>query len=242
MADRPIIFSAPMIRALLDGRKTQTRRVVKNVPPQPESRCAPGNTARHPEPYLDAYCGEHKTAANPRGMSRDWHWWQLDDRPGPLAFRLPYAPGDRLWCKEGCVVGFDIDDNDRPIGDRKVWYRATDTGLRWYDPDSESMLDNPPWKPSIHMPRWASRLTLLVTDVRVQRLQEISEDDAMAEGVCSTLTRFPDGGSIGHPASWHFEQLWGQIHGPGAWDANPWVAAMTFTVHRQNIDQMEQTK
>lgn len=233
MADRPIIFSAPMVRALLDGRKTQTRRVVKNVTDMPPPRCHPAHTPKRAAPYLDAYCGEPKTSLNPRGMGHDWYWWQVDDRLGPFAFRLPYAPGDRLWCREGCVVGFDIDDNDRPIGDRKVWYRATDTGLRWYDPDSESMLDNPPWKPSIHMPRWASRLTLLVTDVRVQRLQEISRGDAMEEGC--PFANMADGPN---PRDW-YRDIWNSIHGPDAWDANPWVAALTFTVHRCNIDRME---
>ena len=221
MADRPIIFSAPMIRALLDGRKTQTRRIIK---PSPEF-CG-GGRSRDPQNWNDPDA---------------WGWENYDEGCWDLLSegytgRPFYAPGDRLWCKEGCVVGFDIDDNDRPIGDRKVWYRATDTGLRWYDPDSESMLDNPPWKPSIHMPRWASRLTLLVTDVRVQRLQEISRGDAMEEGC--PFANMADGPN---PRDW-YRGIWNSLHGPGAWDANPWVAALTFTVHRQNIDQMEPTK
>ena len=211
MADRPIIFSAPMIRALLDGRKTQTRRVLK---PQPVCYQNP------PSFSWGKFVGE---------WPDDWFGYGNE-----IAGALPYAPGDRLWCKEGCVVGFDIDDNDRPIGDRKVWYRATDTGLRWYDPDSESMLDNPPWKPSIHMPRWASRLTLLVTDVRVQRLQEISRGDAMEEGC--PFANMADGPN---PRDW-YRDIWNSIHGPDAWDANPWVAAISFTVHRCNIDTMEE--
>lgn len=98
-------------------------------------------------------------------------------------------------------------------------------------------------RPSIHMPRWASRLTLTVTDVRVERLQDISEADAIAEG-CPVST-MP--GTIGHPLCpvgfnemgtpiYWFRELWNSINGPDAWDANPWVVALTFDVARRNID------
>jgi hypothetical protein len=116
---------------------------------------------------------------------------------------------------------------------------------------------NPNWgdwtrpKPSIHMPRWASRLTLTVTDARVQRLQEISEADAVAEGagfyvpghgfITEADLRADPGYSNFLAPRMGFEAIWASIHGPDAWDANPWVAALTFTVHRCNIDQMETT-
>ncbi len=190
MADKPIIFSAPMVRALLDGRKTQTRRVL---------------TLRN-------------------GFIRD---------RSDAADCVRILPGYRLWVREAFVTGHEIDDEfGRPVGDRKVWYRATDSGLTWYDPDSESTIDNPPWNPSIHMPRWASRLTLTVTDVTVQPLLEISRGDAMAEG-CP----FPNMADGPDPRAW-FRDLWNSLHGPEAWAANPWVAAYTFTVERGNIDQM----
>ena len=192
MTDRPIIFSAAMVRALLDGRKTQHREILK---PQPDTL--------------------------PNGFA---------------GLRLPYAVGDRLWVRESFITGFDIDDEfGRPVGDRKVWYRATDRGLTWYDPDTESTLDNPPWKSSTQMPRWASRLTLIVTDVRVQRLQDINRGDAMGEG-CP----FPNMAAGPDPREW-FRAIWNSIHGPDAWDRNDWVAALTFETHRQNIDQMEPT-
>ena len=232
MTDRPIIFSAEMVRALLDGRKTQHREILK---PQPDTL--------------------------PNGFA---------------GLRLPYAVGDRLWVRESFITGFDIDDEfGRPVGDRKVWYRATDRGLTWYDPDTESTLDNPPWKSSTQMPRWASRLTLIVTDVRVQRLQDISEADAVADGM--QPYKFPgpwwqgyrddgDGDLVQQqyvgetPPDWMIEPrrmkdmthldrsavhlfttLWNDLHGPDAWDRNDWVAALTFETHRQNIDQMEPT-
>jgi hypothetical protein len=245
MADRPIIFSAPMVRALLDGRKTQTRRVVKNVPPQPAPNCHPSHTARHPAPYLDAYCGGKPTPANPRGMGRNWHWWQVDDRPGVEAFRLPYAPGDRLWVREAWAP------NEVAPGEpifRADYGQAN--GVQSYnlrDGSCEAAVSN--WRPSIHMPRWVSRLTLTVTDVRVQRLNDISEEDAIAEGI--DMDQAPGTAAWG----WHdygrgdslakryfadprnsYRTLWNSIHGPDAWAANPWVCALTFTVARGNID------
>lgn len=235
MADKPIIFSDPMVRALLDGRKTQTRRIIKNVPDAPPARCAPRNTPKHPAPYLDAYCGDRPTSTNPRGMGRNWHWWQIDDRPGPVAFRLPYATGDRLWVREAvCWVS------------RWGWrYRADDDDLS----DKREAGEVGRWRPSIHMPRLASRITLTVTDVRVQRLQDISEADAWAEG-CRRGDATDNGGYF--PADetdpsgigWRgwdcacdwYADLWNSLHGTDAWDTNPWVAAYSFTVQRGNID------
>lgn len=214
--DRPIIFSAPMVRALLDGRKTQTRRVLK---PQPAKANMVG--IKWPDGTLDC---------NGR--------------------RLPYAPGDRLWVREAFSLhnahGQQRADGKRwgpwsglptrvsPDGKEIVYYRE---GFDRCDPGR--------WRPSIHMPRWASRLTLHVTAVRVQRLQDISEEDARAEGILYV----PGHGDIA-PADlaegyanfvnskMGFEILWDDIYGAGAWDANPWVAAITFTVERANIDAL----
>jgi hypothetical protein len=198
MPDRPIIFSAPMVRALLDGRKTQTRRC----------------------PFDDTKHG-----------------------PKPSTVARYYAPGDRLWVREAHVFGHELDDDQRPVGERKIWYRATDSHLTWYDDDTETTLDNPPWRPSIFMPRWASRLTLTVTQVRVQRLQEIKGRDMIAEGVrcqgCHDVgtgdySACRDGGCFEQRGD--FIHLWNSLHGPEAWDANPWVAAISFTVEKRNID------
>lgn len=187
MTDRPIIFSAPMVRALLDGRKTQTRRVLKPLPRRTI--------------FFDP-----KTAV-------------LDQFQEP-----PYAPGDRLWVRE--AFSYELLDVDRN-GFMPPWY--------WADGNPESGDFTRP-KPSIHMPRWASRLTLLVTDVRVQRLQEITAEDVTAEGI-------PFEADALAPYEWsvaRFADLWNTIHGPDAWDANPWCAAISFTVHRCNIDKMEE--
>jgi len=252
---KPIIFSGPMVRAILDGRKTQTRRIVKDVPPMPDANCSPNNTARHSMPYLDAYCGERRTEKNPRGMGRNWHWWQVDDRPGPVAFRLPYAPGDLLWVREafcqyhpsGVQEGrFSIEGRagipGPPPVTYRVIYRADGDPVRVWHCDEypyrtpvgpRNELDAkhpkvcsefPGWSPSIHMPRWASRITLEVTAVKVQRLQDISNMDAVHEGVPFTeLDKTPDDL---HRAQ--FADLWNSIHGPDAWGDNPWVAAYSF--------------
>ena len=203
MADRPIIFSAPMIRALLDGRKSMTRRIMK---PQP------GELDR---PFCHA----------------DGSWHVTDSCGGHMSpLHVPYAVGDRLWCREGFSYGWPVEGNHQlPECNQEhaITYRAEGNqpfgGGRWHSP--------------IHMPRWASRLTLTVTDVRVERLHSITEADAVAEGI-EPGRRLSCGG-MSHTAVDIFCALWDSIHGPEAWALNPWVAALTFTVHRQNIDQME---
>lgn len=206
MSDRPIIFSAPMIRALLAGRKTQTRRLLK---PQPLA----GQSAHlYPTAKVD---------------------WQLRNKMGCVisSERLRYAPGDRLWVREAWCP------NALTCG-QTVHYRADGYHVVVDDGDEFAVInkdgtERSPWRPSIHMPRWASRLTLTVTDVRVQRLQEISEEDAMAEGVEPVLG--PSGGS-NTPHVEGFRNLWNATHGSYAWATNPWVAAISFSVERRNID------
>lgn len=189
MADRPIIFSAPMVRALLSGRKTQTRRVLRDP--------TGSGWYRHPKTSQIVGCMGN---------------------PPPL---LPYAPGDRLWVREALERA-----NGEAIG---------------YPADGD-WLPNTPWRwqrrtlPSIHMPRWASRLTLTVTEVRVQRLQDISEEDARAEGAKRPMAICEDDGTTYVDG---FANIWTSLHGPDAWDANPWVAAISFGVQRGNIDQIK---
>jgi hypothetical protein len=186
MTERPIIFSAPMVRALLEGRKTQTRRILK---PQPDTKG---------RGFLDS--------------------------------RLPYARGDRLWVREAWAPLESLTHGDpgpQALADRG-FYRADNSTV-----DGEISR----WRSPIHMPRWASRITLAVTEVRVQRLQEISEADAVAEG-CREGYVTIEGINEGWSARTAFRDLWNQIHGPAAWDANPWVCAISFEVHRHNIDRI----
>ena len=223
MAERPIIFSAPMVRALLDGRKTQTRRVLKPWPGMQSKWLTSETLHRAPTCYLATVDG-HLGAQMQHPRAGTIHNGLAIEAMSPLGWvRLPYAPGDRLWVREAHAF-------DGPL----VRYNATD--------DVHELRRK---RPSIHMPRWASRLTLTVTDVRVQRLQEISAEDAWSEGIEAMAEAFicesPDcacGDACKIPAR-NFSSLWNSLHGPAAWDANPWVVALTFTVHRCNIDQME---
>ncbi len=232
MTDRPIIFSAPMIRALLDGRKTQTRRLVK----------IPGvRGGRHlilpPEDAIELESGEFS-----RGI---FHYRSTAALSGP--YKLPAAVGDRLWVREAIVhapMGAGFDTTHWPHG--TVAYLADGRG-EWFDRAKAAGAKS---RPSIHMPRWASRLTLIVEGVKAERLQEISEADAIAEGI---FQRFAIGDDPQH-ATWTWQRegwrydtarlafaaLWTSIHGPDAWAANPLVAVISFRVIRANIDSKEE--
>lgn len=256
MKDHPILFSAPMVRAILEGRKTQTRRIIKPQP-VPFVQCTPD---RHPttrtEPYIDAYCGERKTPENPRGMGLDWHWWTADDRLGTKVGRCPYGqPGDRLWVRETIYIDQTPYDEGtlpkvRPADLRQedIYYRADGECCEQIPECCCAEIDKPRWRPSIHMPRWASRITLEVTGVRVERLSDISEADAKAEGLTArtkdgTLVKYgiPDRDDLpgNDDEGWHWQEwdrdprqafcrLWESINGPGSWDANPWVWVVGF--------------
>lgn len=201
MADRPIIFSGPMVRAILDGRKTQTRRVLKDQP------------------------GERDRAFKMDDGS--WHQ-SAHDGTWMTPLKVPYAAGDRLWVREAWKPhSIYADRRPSDIPPSTIFYAA----------DEKYAPSNTPWRPSIYMPRWASRLTLTVTDVRVQRLQDISPGDAKAEGVASQLV---DHGGVGPEGSYrdNFRKLWNELNekrGYG-WDVNPWVVAITFTAEQRNID------
>ena len=206
MTEHPIIFSAPMVRALREGRKTQTRRTraLDKINKAPDGW------------YLanDAPCPDGR-----------WIFGIYGEQPGYEFVRCPYGvAGDRLYSRETWAA-FDctaISDRDTNF----IYYRADDT--RKFETDG-------PWKPSIHMPRWASRDTLEITSVRPERLQAITEEDAIAEGAlfrdfgkkCG-WTLEPDNLERGSDfclssAYWAFANLWNKLNGPGSWAKNPWV-------------------
>ena len=196
MKERPILFSAPMVRAILDGSKTQTRRVVKA----------------------------------PRGLIDGC--WTVCEAEAWLP-SCPYGqPGDRLWVRETFAIvprtayarSDGVQQTLRPDDDhdaaiyRAGWDRSNG-GFRW--------------RPPIHMPRWASRILLEITAVRVERLQGISRDDAQAEGIAYS-ERF-EGYCIGeaehfncHSPRQSFFSLWEAINGAGSVSANPWVWVIEF--------------
>lgn len=192
MTERPILFSGPMVRALLDGTKTQTRRV-----------CKPAN--EHALSYV----------VGPFEERGDLTAGRFGDEEGNLTFPCPYGRlGDSLWVRESVA----------DIGAR-LTYRA--------DTDDGAHCKVKRWTPSIHMPRWASRILLEITNVRVERLQDISEKDAVAEGIARTKAGFWSlygqrdvDGTFSPRAS--YRALWESINGAGSWDANPWVWVVEF--------------
>lgn len=236
MTDRPIPFSAPMVRALLGGRKTQTRRALNPQPYQLESRSGYWNASG---------------AVGGRIVITDRALLDLHRKP---------KPGDRLYVREHWRTTLAFDDlrpSQMKAADTRIRYEAdgfVDNKLKSFDHFHEGR-----FRQGMHMPRWASRLTLIVTDVRVERLQAISEEDAAAEGLMTWEGTDCDGdprldGQMYRFKAWGWEppkyesdgfmtarhayrDLWDHINGPGAWDANPWVAAYTFTVIPKNIDE-----
>ena len=221
MADRPILFSAPMVLALLEGRKTQTRRVLKLSGRLPDF-CGGRGDINDPTcwGWEDCDHGEWVTLEKEPVQRMGWRDW-----------RGAYASGDRLWVKEAWrtnamwdhLAPSKLTEVSRQSGRVSVMYEVGGAL-----PNSCDRADAGRYRHALFMPRWASRLTLTVTDVRVERLQDISEADAVAEGVETGL------GADGPVAE--YETLWSHIHGPDAWDENPWVCALTFEVRRGNID------
>lgn len=207
MKERPILFSAPMVRAILDGRKTMTRRIVKNK----EIR---GLCSRE---QWDA------AKAHPSMQTPDFRFF---GDHGPFSLPCPYgSPGDRLWVRETFSYFRTADNINYP-----VWY--------WADSNPHDGDWTKP-KPSIHMPRWASRITLEVTAVRVERLNEISEEDAIAEGIKPHRKGGWHWETCGDGLKWSnhfgyrdargaFAALWESINGAGSWDENPWAWCVSF--------------
>lgn len=210
MSCKPILFNGKMVQAIQAGRKTQTRRVVV---PQP--------------------CAEFLA----RGVVRVVAQWPLQDgvrwfmADGLSELRKsPWRPGDTLWVKEAWAFR-PPRDVDCPL---HITYRADET-VRPIDPDSVQWehleQESRRWRSPIHMPRWASRLTLEVEDVRVEPVQEISPDEALAEGVRDSYPSkvlCPE--TIDEYNLERFRRLWDSINanrGYG-WETNPWVRAVTF--------------
>lgn len=194
MKETGLMFKAPLIRAILSGQKTQTRRILKNQQSYDLDKCPLGQ------------------------------------------------PGDRIYVRETFVQGYKVDPatgaphdcdeegNDVPM---TTWYRATDSGISWEDGDGWET--NVPWRPAIHMPKALARIWLEITSVRVERLQDISDADCIAEGIeffngdheCGCRNYMDKSGK-----DWTlnprqaFKSLWESTG--GNWHANPWVWAIDF--------------
>lgn len=209
MKERPILFSGPMVRALLDGSKTQTRRVMK------------------PQLIYGTVAGLFNSWYLPRSEGGGTLYPNGKEK---ILGTCPYGqPGDRLWVREA----FDFLPSgglDQPQACEIVYWATGSIEPRSAPHDYNPMIyGHQKVRPSIHMPRWASRITLEITSVRVERLQDISEADAQAEGVTDDGSLVTDldgkdrGGTIAAYAT-----LWEVINGVGSWDDNPWVWVVSF--------------
>lgn len=195
MKERPILFNDEMVRAILEGRKTQTRRVVK---PQPPSVTYAPNFPRYDAEYAVWEFATH---------SEDYQNMMVT-----TSRRCPYGQvGDRLWVREAFLSWYNTADNSRSL---VAAFRA----------DGYELEDDERWEPSIHMPRKFSRITLEITGIRVERVQQISDDDALAEGVWGDEAPYDQPTAI-----MCFETLWDSINtGDKSWEANPWVWVVEF--------------
>jgi hypothetical protein len=193
--ERPILFSGSMVRALLDGSKTQTRRVVK--------------------------LKSHQQIEE-RDDGTPWPWMYDGERDADCWLACPYGqPSDRLWVREAFSGPWCMEAQDGMAAAPPSKWGATSRIWYWADGDPTHGDWTRP-RPSIHMPRWASRIALEITSVRVERLQDITRGDAMSEG-CP----FPNMAKGEDPRKWYAD-LWNQLNGPAAWDANPWVWVVEF--------------
>lgn len=203
MKERPILFKGEMVRAILEGRKTQTRRVVKHVP-----------GLGFPRNWCRRYANDSRKAKEMLGDFRSF---------------CPYGqPGDRLWVREKMCLAEN--SHSVPAGNPMLG-RDYDSSVYAAD-GADTNMDAWPWKndvlPSIHMPKGASRITLEITNVRVERLQDISEEDAKAEGVLGEKEAAAAGLTWYDKPRRAFRFLWQSINGASSWDANPWVWVVEF--------------
>jgi hypothetical protein len=221
MNELPILFKPEMVKAILEGRKTQTRRVVKHVP----------------------------------ALGEPGHWCHLiKDSPIPFQRSLgdfrsycPYGEvGDRLWVREMWqyydwsedgepFIRYAADNHAELRRPTEEWAERVESIWEELSRNDNYKIDSRArdrkWRPSLLMPRWAGRLTLEITDIRLERVQDITEDDAIAEGVTVHLDAVMAGAvSQDSPARMEFWDLWNSIHKNDGkhWDANPWVWVITF--------------
>ncbi|ECE0890483.1 hypothetical protein DUV30_24840 [Salmonella enterica subsp. diarizonae] len=219
MKERGMIFNGEMVRAILEGRKTQTRR--------------PFNWRRQPAMEMAE-----------RDDGSLWPWAEDCERGGDIWFACPFGEvGDRVWVRETWQAIHDDVDEFGHVEERTYAPSIPKEKDRyWHTVYAEHFGDESredrgfPWRPAIHMPRWASRITLEITDVRVERLHSISERDALREG----LFQLPASGRYclqpgmqyfgmaSHSAKEVYSWLWASIYGEESWAANPWVWVIEF--------------
>lgn len=223
MKERPILFKGSMVRAILEGSKTQTRRIIK---PQPPFGCEYSINGNH----THALCH----TAGPIDDKTRW----VPPTPKSTDYRLPCpfgVPGDRLWVRE--TFGFEIQRVGGTPHERLVYRSTRPEAAHCYDCNGNKIPMK--WRPSIYMPRRFSRIDLEITSVRVERLQDISAEDANAEGAQEWIESHNQGDRYHHNGNLQaypvtaFSRLWETINGAGSWDANPWIWVVEFKLRSE---------
>lgn len=259
-AEVGLVLDVREVRGVLSGAKTQMRLPLRGAMPTPPAHDSvrPGRVPRHAAPYFDAYRGERRTDANPEGMSSRWCWWTRDDRQRPPTVDVGFQPGTCILVREAARIAYagwhHLEGQSHEVAyaadmDGLTYagngHRACGGGIRRGEAPGLLARRSHRVDGSLRhcspaaMPRWASRLTLVVTRVRVERLQAIDEAGATAEGVlrrdrrtaleCGTaLERFVDVWDARRPAT--------------PWADDPWVVALTFRTERRNIDAAEDAR
>ena len=244
MKERPILFSAPMVRAILSGQKTQTRRVVKPQPVEVSPFGAGIVSAAYRSgdfAWPSAVPGATTISCKPNGPD------------GWAEAHSPYGqPGDRLWVRESWQY-YDWNEEGEPC----IRF-AADNATTWPEPGGDVWADklvnvwevlsrdenfridqrarDRRWRPSIHMPRWACRILLKVASVRVERLHDISAADCIAEGTPGGHGAIPGYAYNATPQE-HYRHIWTEINGAASWDANPWVWVVEFNPQAKEIER-----
>ncbi|MHC1795908.1 hypothetical protein LC177_21920 [Escherichia coli] len=231
MTERGMIFNGEMVRAILDGRKTQTRRIMAIQPEHSE-------------------LGLRRVIDSKNGRDNGKYFWSQSDARGlkmrSKVFGCPYGEvGDRIWVREtyqGPLFDYEhmesyLEDSSKFEKSDFCVYRADGKPAPEFCDADDNLHCG--WRPSIHMPRWASRILLEITSVRVERLNGISEQDALSEGIDRERLEesqdnydcIADHNMTGRPtATGAFKCLWESIYGEENWQANPWVWVIEFKV------------
>ncbi len=261
MREHSILFTADMINAILAGRKTKTRRIINDsfngcltmggphpCPNEPVVMI-PGELVKSPiEGEPDFYITNKEVQA--------MFFCSTMDKTAKCRYG---AAGDILWVRETFVrAGLSEDGESCIEGTQKYYYRADDewTKMDWHHPDKEGPQDSPQWKPCIHMPKKACRIFLKVKSILVERVQDITDDEAISEGVLTLSEQWVHDNFQEYAKAWRawdkerllmaepqrpplgpsprdrFKKLWENINGKDSWDINPWVWVIEFSIDK----------
>jgi hypothetical protein len=227
--ERPILFKCEMVQAILDGRKTQTRRIVKREHQELLDMMAEDIEGSEPNSENLGLKYQSYIDDNGKELGPEWciHCVECPEE-GVIAIGKGHGkPGDRLWVREAHAI-VPRTAYTQSIGVQQTLRPDDDHDAAIYKQGWERSRGGIRWRPSIHMPRWASRITLEISAVRIERLQDLSDQDAEAEGVNGQKQAAEAGLDWYDKPRRAFQFLWQSIHGPESWETNPWVWVVEF--------------